>query len=58
MRVLIVEDGAELNGALERRLRASGFAVDTVTDIPDSWMGAGHDDILHREYETLPPFRA
>ncbi len=28
MRVLIVEDDAELQGALERRLGGSGFAVD------------------------------
>ena len=34
MRLLIVEDDAELRGALERRLRASGFAVDAVDDIP------------------------
>ncbi|MCP3994064.1 MAG: DUF1501 domain-containing protein [bacterium] len=24
----------------------------------DGWMGAGHGDILHKEYETLPLFRA
>jgi DNA-binding response OmpR family regulator len=34
MRVLIVEDDAELSGALERRLRGSGFAVDTAFDLP------------------------
>lgn len=34
MRVLIVEDDAELCGALERRLRGSGFAVDSAADIP------------------------
>ena len=34
MRLLIVEDDDELRGALERRLRASGFAVDAVADMP------------------------
>lgn len=34
MRVLVVEDDAELCGALERRLRASGFAVDVADDLP------------------------
>jgi len=32
MRVLIVEDDRVLRGALERRLRGSGFAVDAVPD--------------------------
>lgn len=36
MRVLIVEDDRELLGALERRLRGSGFAVDTARDIDDA----------------------
>lgn len=36
MRVLIVEDDAELSGALERRLRGSGFAVDTAFDLPEA----------------------
>jgi len=36
MRVLIVEDDAELSGALERRLRGSGFAVDTAADLPEA----------------------
>jgi len=35
MRVLIVEDDRELRGALERRLRGSGFAVDTACDMDD-----------------------
>ena len=38
MRILLVEDDAELRGAVERRLRSSGFAVDTVADLPEaSW---------------------
>lgn len=36
MRVLVVEDEEELRGAVERRLRASGFAVDAVADLPDA----------------------
>jgi DNA-binding response OmpR family regulator len=36
MRVLIVEDDAELQGALERRLRGSGFAVDVASDLPEA----------------------
>lgn len=36
MRVLVVEDDVELSGALERRLRGSGFAVDTAADLPDA----------------------
>jgi DNA-binding response OmpR family regulator len=36
MRVLVVEDDPELRGALERRLRGSGFAVDTAGDIPEA----------------------
>ncbi len=34
MRVLVVEDDDELRGALERRLRRSGFAVDVAEDLP------------------------
>lgn len=34
MRVLVVEDEDELRGAVERRLRRSGFAVDVVADLP------------------------
>ncbi|MCP4965606.1 MAG: response regulator transcription factor [bacterium] len=36
MRVLVVEDDVELSGALERRLRGSGFAVDTAGDLPEA----------------------
>lgn len=36
MKVLLLEDDEELRGAVERRLRASGFAVDTAKDIPDA----------------------
>lgn len=48
MRVLIVEDDAELSGALERRLRGSGFAVDTAPDLPDAevLIGINHYDCL------------
>lgn len=38
MRVLVVEDEPELRGALERRLRGSGFAVDAVHDLPSAEM--------------------
>jgi DNA-binding response OmpR family regulator len=38
MRVLIVEDDRELRGALERRIRGSGFAVDAAGDIADAEM--------------------
>lgn len=38
MRVLLVEDDHELRGALERRLRAAGFAVDAVVDLPEASM--------------------
>jgi DNA-binding response OmpR family regulator len=34
VRVLVVEDEDELRGAVERRLRRSGFAVDVVADLP------------------------
>ncbi len=36
MRLLVVEDDAELRGALDRRLRNSGFGVDAVADIPEA----------------------
>ncbi len=36
MRVLLVEDDRELRDALDRRLRAAGFAVDAVADLPDA----------------------
>jgi two-component system copper resistance phosphate regulon response regulator CusR len=36
MKVLLLEDDPELQGAVERRLRSSGFAVDTAKDIPDA----------------------
>ncbi|MCP3994057.1 MAG: response regulator transcription factor [bacterium] len=53
MRVLIVEDDVELNGALERRLRASGFAVDTAADIPDAELA-----IAVNQYDCLVLDRA
>lgn len=36
MKILLVEDDPELQGALDRRLRASGFAVDAVGDMPEA----------------------
>lgn len=36
MKILLVEDDEELRGALERRFRASSFAVDAVADMPDA----------------------
>jgi len=36
VKVLLLEDDDELKGAVERRLRASGFAVDTAKDIPEA----------------------
>jgi len=38
MRVLVVEDDRELRGALDRRLRGSGFAVDVAGDFDDAEM--------------------
>ncbi len=35
MRVLIIEDDAELRGAVARRLRAVGYAADEATDLTD-----------------------
>jgi DNA-binding response OmpR family regulator len=48
VRVLVVEDDVELRGALERRLRSSGFAVDAVGDIPDAevYVDVNHYDCL------------
>ncbi len=53
MRVLVVEDDVELRGALERRLRSSGFAVDAVGDIPEAEMSV---DVNH--YDCLVLDRA
>ena len=53
MRVLVVEDDDELQGALERRLRASGFAVDVAGDLPDAAVAV---DINH--YDCLVLDRA
>ena len=36
MRVLVIEDDANLRGAVERRLRAAGLAADAVADLPDA----------------------
>jgi DNA-binding response OmpR family regulator len=36
MRVLVVEDDPNLRGAVDRRLRAEGLAVDAVADIPEA----------------------
>jgi len=41
MRVLIVEDDRALRGALERRIRGSGFAVDTAGSLTDAEMTIG-----------------
>jgi DNA-binding response OmpR family regulator len=48
MRVLIVEDDRELRGALERRIRGSGFAVDAAGGITDAEMAidVNHYDCL------------
>ncbi|MGF1666456.1 MAG: response regulator [Acidimicrobiia bacterium] len=53
VRVLVVEDDVELRGALERRLRSSGFAVDAVGDIPEAEMSV---DVNH--YDCLVLDRA
>lgn len=39
--MLVVEDETELRGAIVRRLRAVGFAVDEAADLPDAWLNAG-----------------
>ena len=36
MRVLILEDDGDLRGAIARRLRGEGFAVDEARDLPDA----------------------
>ena len=36
MRVLVVEDDPNLRGAVDRRLRAEGLAVDAVGDVPEA----------------------
>ena len=36
MRILIVEDDADIAGAVEQALRHDGFAVDTAVDLPDA----------------------
>ena len=36
MRILVIEDDGDIRDAVERGLRAAGFAVDTVADLPDS----------------------
>lgn len=48
MKVLLVEDDHELSGAVARRLRASGFAVDDVADLPEarSAIDINHYDCL------------
>lgn len=48
MKVLLVEDDRELRGAVSRRLRASGFAVDDVDDLPDArvFIEVNHYDCL------------
>ncbi len=53
MRVLIVEDDRELRGALERRVRGSGFAVDVAGGISEAEMAI---DINH--YDCLVLDRA
>jgi len=53
MRVLVVEDDPELCGAVERRLRARGFAVDVAADVPDAT-----DRIAVNDYDCLVLDRA
>lgn len=36
VRVLLLEDEPDLRGAIERRLRSNGIAVDAVSDLPDA----------------------
>ena len=36
MRILVIEDDGDIRDAVERGLRAAGFAVDTVADLPDA----------------------
>ena len=48
MRILVVEDDADLGDAIQRRLRRDGYAVDLATD------GKTADEILHYQtYEII-----
>lgn len=48
MRILVVEDDADLGDAIQRRLRRDGYAVDLVTD------GKTADEVLHYQpYEII-----
>lgn len=48
MRILVVEDDADLGDAIQRRLRRDGYAVDLVTD------GKTADEVLHYQaYEIV-----
>jgi DNA-binding response OmpR family regulator len=48
MRVLVLEDDDDLRGAVSRRLRGAGFAVDEVADLPE----ASTSLVVH-EYDCL-----
>ena len=48
MRILVIEDDGDIRDAVERGLRAAGFAVDTVADLPDARLASGVND-----YDTV-----
>jgi DNA-binding response OmpR family regulator len=48
VRILVIEDDGDIREAVERGLRAAGFAVDTVADLPDARLANDVND-----YDTV-----
>jgi two-component system, OmpR family, copper resistance phosphate regulon response regulator CusR len=48
VRILVIEDDGDIRDAVERGLRAAGFAVDAVADLPDARLAS---DVNH--YDTI-----
>jgi DNA-binding response OmpR family regulator len=48
VRILVIEDDGDIREAAERGLRAAGFAVDTVADLPDARLANAVND-----YDTV-----
>ncbi|MEM9033127.1 MAG: response regulator transcription factor [Actinomycetota bacterium] len=44
MRILVIEDDADIRAGVERGLRAGGFAVDAVDDLPDAEVAVDVND--------------
>src|SRR5262245_25636990 len=53
MRILVIEDDGDIREAVERGLRAAGFAVDTAADLPDARLAYDVND-----YDTMVADRA